>query len=114
LNPHRVTPTGFSVGEPLLCGCFRPDLLPGFEFGRSYLVARIIPFVQAEQFVLGHFPEPLAVGRCHVVLDPFSDVTRCCPPVHARAYDLTDKVAQRRTVLQPERIQQGGGSGLAP
>ena len=40
--------------------------MPGGEFGGSYLVTGVVPFVQAEQLTLGHLPEVFAVGRPNV------------------------------------------------
>ena len=56
--------------------CCGPYPLPLLELGGSYLIAREISFVKAQQFVLGHLPETLTIGGIDFLLCPTGDMGR--------------------------------------
>src|SRR5262249_47258833 len=102
--------------EDLLRGFFSPYLTPGGKFRGPDFVPRIVPFVQAEQLILGHLSKVLAVVTSDVflnplllktdsLLNPFRDISCRRLSVHARAYDFGNDALERRAVPQPKRIR---------
>ena len=61
---------GRPEGESVLRGFAAPGLLPSVELCGPDLVARVIPFMQAEKLVLGDLPEPPALGGLDVLVHP--------------------------------------------
>src|SRR5579884_1526403 len=97
--------------EPLLdrpvaqqAGDLPPNLPPRSELGRPDLVAREIPFMQAEKLALRCFAKAFALRRIDVLAGPRGDVLCGLLLVHPPANDRADHFAQRRPVPQPERI----------
>jgi hypothetical protein len=83
---------------------FIPYSMPCFVFGRPYSIAREVPFMHAEQFVLGHRREALALRWIDIPISPFSEVGDSGFAVHARPHDLPNDVAQRSAMFQPKRV----------
>jgi hypothetical protein len=95
-----------NLAEDLLRGFFSPYLTPGGKFRGPDFVPRIVPFVQAEQLILGHLSKVLAVVKSDVFLNPFRDISCRRLSVHARAYDFSNDALERARC----RSRKGSGS----
>src|SRR5579871_6199364 len=70
---------------------FNPDSLPSLELTGSELVAREVPFVQPQEFSLGHVPESFALRLGDMVfLHPGCDIGRSGLSVQPPAHHFSD------------------------